>query len=89
MTGFTLKKFQSLSSALLQQIESETCAVESHDDHSSDNDVAAKHSKLGRRTFADLRMIFRQNFFLQDWFRNKLGVRLGLGLGLELVFGIR
>ena len=52
MTGFTLKKFQSLSSALLQQIESEICAVESHDDHSSDNDVAAKHSKLGRRTFA-------------------------------------
>jgi hypothetical protein len=83
MTGFTLKKFQSLSSALLQQIESETCAVESHDDHSShdDNDVAAKHSKLGRRTFADLRMIFRQNVFLQDWFRNKLGVRLGLGFG--------
>jgi hypothetical protein len=34
--------------------------------------------------FADLRMTFRQNFFLQDWFRNKLGV----GLGLELVFGI-
>jgi hypothetical protein len=29
-------------------------------------------------------MTFRQNFFLQDWFRNKLGV----GLGLELVFGI-
>jgi hypothetical protein len=33
-----------------------------------------------------LRMTFRQNFFLQDWFRNKLGV--GLGLGLELVFEI-
>ena len=31
-------------------------------------------------------MTFRQNFFLQDWLRNKLGV--GLGLGLELVFGI-
>ena len=29
-------------------------------------------------------MTFRQNIFLQDWFRNKLGV----GLGLELVFGI-
>jgi hypothetical protein len=27
--------------------------------------------------FADLRMTFRQNFFLQDWFRNKLGVGLG------------
>jgi hypothetical protein len=35
-------------------------------------------------------MTFRQNFFLQDWFRNKLGVGLGVGLGsgLELVFGI-
>ncbi|CAB4028002.1 Zinc transporter ZIP14, partial [Paramuricea clavata] len=42
MTGFTLEKFQSLSSALLQQIESEACA-ESHDDHSSNDDVAAKH----------------------------------------------
>ena len=31
-------------------------------------------------------MTFRQNFFLQDWFRNKLGIRLGLGL--EFVFGI-
>jgi hypothetical protein len=40
----------------------------------------------GKYYFADLRMTFRQNFFLQDWFRNKLGV--GLGLGLELVFGI-
>jgi hypothetical protein len=40
--------------------------------------------------FADRRITFRQNFFLQDWFRNKLGVGLGLGLGLglELVFGI-
>jgi hypothetical protein len=27
--------------------------------------------------FADLRMTFRQNFFLQDWFRNKFGVGLG------------
>jgi hypothetical protein len=26
--------------------------------------------------FADLRMTFRQNFFLQDWFRNKFGVGL-------------
>jgi hypothetical protein len=33
-------------------------------------------------------MTFRQNFFLQDWFRNKLGVELGLGVGLELVFEI-
>ena len=31
-------------------------------------------------------MTFRQNFFLKDWLRNKLGV--GLGLRLELVFGI-
>jgi hypothetical protein len=31
--------------------------------------------------FADLRMTFRQNFFLQDWFRNKFGIGLGLGLG--------
>ena len=38
--------------------------------------------------FADRRITFSQNFFLQDWFRNKLGVGLGLGLGLELVFGI-
>jgi hypothetical protein len=38
--------------------------------------------------FADLRMTFRQNFFLQDWFRNKFGVGLGLGFGLELVFGV-
>ena len=30
----------------------------------------------GRSYFADLRMTFRQNFFLQDWFRNKLGVGL-------------
>ena len=37
---------------------------------------------MGKGYFADLRMTFRQNFFLQDWFRNKLGV------GLELVFGI-
>ena len=29
---------------------------------------------LGKYYFADLRMTFRQNFFLQDWFRNKLGV---------------
>ena len=39
--------------------------------------------KVGINYFADLRMTFRQNFFLQDWFRNKFGV----GLGLELVFG--
>jgi hypothetical protein len=31
----------------------------------------------GRSYFADLRMTFRENFFLQDWFRNKLGVGLG------------
>jgi hypothetical protein len=39
-------------------------------------------------------MTFRQNFFLEDKFTNKLGVGLGrrlvpgLGSGLELVFGI-
>jgi hypothetical protein len=27
--------------------------------------------------FADLRMTFRQNFFLQDCFRNKFGIGLG------------
>ena len=31
----------------------------------------------GKYYFADLRMTFRQNFFLQEWFRNKLGVGLG------------
>jgi hypothetical protein len=31
----------------------------------------------GCNYFADLRMTFRQNFFLQDWFRNKFGVVLG------------
>jgi hypothetical protein len=33
-------------------------------------------------------MTFYQKNFLQDWFRNKLEVGLGQGLGLELVFGI-
>ncbi len=42
-TGFELDKFQHLSSALLQQIESDVCAPESHDD---DNDVADEKSKL-------------------------------------------
>jgi hypothetical protein len=31
-------------------------------------------SKYGKYYFADLRMTFRQNFFLQDWFRNKFGI---------------
>jgi hypothetical protein len=31
----------------------------------------------GINYFADLRMTFRQNFFLQDWFRNQFGVGLG------------
>jgi hypothetical protein len=31
---------------------------------------------FGHQHFADLRMTFRQNFFLQDWFRNKFGVGL-------------
>jgi hypothetical protein len=30
----------------------------------------------GINYFADLRMTFRQNCFLQDWFRNKFGVGL-------------
>jgi hypothetical protein len=30
----------------------------------------------GINYFADLRMTFRQNFFPQDWFRNKFGVGL-------------
>jgi hypothetical protein len=34
-------------------------------------------SRLGIYYFADLRMTFRQNIFVQDWFRNKLGVGLG------------
>ena len=33
--------------------------------------------KYGMNYFADLRMTFRQNFFFQDWFRNKLAVGLG------------
>jgi hypothetical protein len=33
--------------------------------------------EAGINYFADLRMTFRQNFFLQDWFRNKFGVELG------------
>jgi hypothetical protein len=33
--------------------------------------------KYGINYFADFRMTFRQNFFLQDWFRNKFGVGLG------------
>jgi hypothetical protein len=41
--------------------------------------------KCGRSYFADLRMTFRQNFFLQDWFGNKLGVGLVVGIGLVLV----
>jgi hypothetical protein len=44
--GFNLQEFRSLTSALLQQIESDVCKTESHDDHSSDDDVAAKHSKF-------------------------------------------
>jgi hypothetical protein len=34
------------------------------------------HTFNGINYFADLRMTFRQNFFLQDWFRNKFGVGL-------------
>ena len=45
-TGFKLDKFQRLSSALLQQIESDVCAAESHDEHNDDNDIADEQSKL-------------------------------------------
>jgi hypothetical protein len=31
----------------------------------------------GKYYFADLRMTFRQNFFLRDWSRNKFGIGLG------------
>ena len=34
---------------------------------------------VGINYFADLRMTLRQNFFLQDWFRNKFGGALGWG----------
>jgi hypothetical protein len=39
----------------------------------------AQTNKHERGYFADLMisMTFRQIFFLQDWFRNKLGVGLG------------
>jgi hypothetical protein len=33
--------------------------------------------KHGINYFADLRMTFRQNFFLQHCFRNKFGIGLG------------
>jgi hypothetical protein len=36
---------------------------------------------VGINYFADLRMTFRQNFFLQDWFRNEFVVGLGYGYG--------
>ena len=44
--GFTQEKFERLTSALLQQIESEVCAKETHDEHSSSGDVDSKQSKL-------------------------------------------
>jgi hypothetical protein len=31
----------------------------------------------GKYYFANLRMTFRQNFFPQEWFRNKFGIGLG------------
>jgi hypothetical protein len=37
----------------------------------------AYKDKHGINYFADLRMTFRQNFFLQDWFRNEFVVGLG------------
>jgi hypothetical protein len=36
-----------------------------------------RHAFIGINYFADLRMTFRQNFFLQDWFRNEFVVGLG------------
>ena len=44
-TGFTREEFERLTSALLQQIESEVCAKETHE-HSSSGDVDSKKSKL-------------------------------------------
>jgi hypothetical protein len=35
------------------------------------------HYKIGINYFADLRLTFRQNFFLQAWFRNEFVVGLG------------
>jgi hypothetical protein len=48
---------------------------------------ASENSRPKRKKcyFADLRMTFRQNIFLQDWFRNKLEVGLVFGIGLVLV----
>jgi hypothetical protein len=41
----------------------------------------------GKSYFADLRMTFRQKFFLQDWFRNKL--RVGLGYRVRVTIRVR
>ena len=45
-TGFTQEEFERLTSALLQQVESEVCAKETHHEHSSSGDVDSKKSKL-------------------------------------------
>jgi hypothetical protein len=41
------------------------------------NHVKIGSVMCGKYYFADLRMTFRQNFFLQDWFRNKFDIGLG------------
>jgi hypothetical protein len=47
-------------------------------------DYSLKYSFDGRSYFADIRMTCRQNFFLQDWFRNKLGVGLAVRAMIRL-----
>jgi hypothetical protein len=41
------------------------------------NVLSIQDPSYGINYFADLRMTFHQNFFLQDWFRNKFGIGLG------------
>jgi hypothetical protein len=45
--------------------------------HKHKRNLSRFQQKHGINYFADLRMTFRQNFCLQDWFRNKFGVGLG------------
>ena len=44
---------------------------------------------VGINYFANLRMTFRQNFFLQDWFRNKFGVGLGYRVRVRIRVMVR
>jgi hypothetical protein len=56
-------------------------SFDQHSKHSSGSNSLAivTSSRLfeGINYFADLKMTFRQNFFLQDWFRNEFVVGLG------------